>query len=106
MTLNILRYSEAMQQEQMGRASIFSILSLVREQRRLAGRKTVIYFSEGMVVPPNQVDFFHSSWRTPRHRAPMTGNSGVLRSKSPGRGLPCRPATATSPCRLPAAPAL
>lgn len=56
--LNILRYSESMQNEQQGRASIFSLLSLVREQRTLAGRKTLIYFSEGFVVPPNQVDFF------------------------------------------------
>lgn len=59
--LNILRYSEAMQNEQQGRASIFSLLSLVREQRALAGRKTVIYFSEGLVVPPNQVDFFRTT---------------------------------------------
>ncbi|MBI1941921.1 MAG: VWA domain-containing protein [Acidobacteria bacterium] len=61
LVLNILRYSEAMQLEQQGRASIFSLLSLVREQRRLAGRKTVIYFSEGLVVPPNQVDFFRNT---------------------------------------------
>jgi VWFA-related protein len=61
LTLNILRYSEAMQGEQQGRASIFSLLALVREQRALAGRKTLIYFAEGLVVPPNQVDFFHNA---------------------------------------------
>lgn len=61
MTLNILRYSESLQREQQGISSLYSLLSLIREQRRLSGRKTVIYFSEGLHVPPNLVDVLRTT---------------------------------------------
>ncbi len=34
------------------RLSIFGLLGIVREQYRLPGRKTVMYFCEGLIVPP------------------------------------------------------
>jgi VWFA-related protein len=39
---------------QMGNMSIDALLQLIRVQAQLPGRKTVIYFSEGLVVPPEQ----------------------------------------------------
>ena len=61
LTLNILRFAEEMQGLQQGRSSLFSLLSLVNEQRLLAGRKTVIYFSEGLHVPPSLVEHFRGT---------------------------------------------
>jgi VWFA-related protein len=53
MQLTMLRYSETMTREQQGRSTIFSLMSLAKEQRLLPGRKTMIYFSEGIQVPSN-----------------------------------------------------
>lgn len=61
MTLDILQYSEAMSRDQQSRSSIFSLLALVKEQQRLPGRKTVIYFSEGLHVPPGMVQFLRAT---------------------------------------------
>jgi len=60
MTLNILQFAQSAERSQQGRASIFSLLSIVKEQMRLPGRKTVLYFSEGLQVPFNLADQFHS----------------------------------------------
>jgi VWFA-related protein len=60
-TLNTLRFSALLQREQQGQSSLYALLSLIKGQRRLAGRKTVIYFSEGLQVPPNRVELFRST---------------------------------------------
>ncbi len=60
-TLNILQYSEALAREQQGRSSIFSLLSLVTQQRGLPGRKTVVYFSEGLHVPSSLEEHFRAA---------------------------------------------
>lgn len=60
MQVNMLQYSEEMQREQQGQTSLFSLLSLVREQARWAGRKTLIYFSEGLHVPPMRTTLFRT----------------------------------------------
>lgn len=60
-TLNMLRFSESLSRTQQGRSSIFSLLSLVKEQRGLPGRKTLLYFSEGLQVPTNLEEFFKSA---------------------------------------------
>src|SRR5262245_47595508 len=52
-TTNILRQTDDAQREQQGSSSVFSLLSLIRGQQRLAGRKTVLYFSEGFQLTPN-----------------------------------------------------
>jgi VWFA-related protein len=57
-TINTLRTADESQRQQQGDASIFSLLSFVREQRRLAGRKTVLYFSEGLQLTPALTDVF------------------------------------------------
>jgi VWFA-related protein len=42
------------------RLSIYGLLALVREQYRLPGRKTVMYFCEGLFVPPFLDEAFRS----------------------------------------------
>jgi len=49
-----------MERTQQGRSSIFSLLSVVQEQMKLPGRKTVLYFSEGIQIPSNLNEQFHS----------------------------------------------
>ena len=59
-TLNMLDYAQNMERTQQGRSSIFSLLSVVQEQIKLPGRKTVLFFSEGLQVPSNLNEQFHS----------------------------------------------
>ncbi len=51
MQLNMLDFAQSASREQQGRAQIFSLMALVKEQTRLPGRKTLMYFSEGLAVP-------------------------------------------------------
>ena len=61
LTINTLRTTDEAQRQQQGAASLFSLLAMVREQRRLAGRKTVLYFSEGLKMTPNLTDVFRTT---------------------------------------------
>jgi VWFA-related protein len=63
-TLNILRLADDSARQQQGVSSIFSLLSLIEGQKKLLGRKTVVYFSEGLHVPPNLKDAFHTAIST------------------------------------------
>src|SRR5215510_5413899 len=60
-TTNMLRRTDDAQREQQGAASVFSLLSLIRGQQRLAGRKTVLYFSEGLQLTPNLAPIFRNA---------------------------------------------
>jgi VWFA-related protein len=60
MTLNILRYEESLTRDQQARSAIFSLLSVIREQAGLPGRKTVVYFSEGLTIPEAVIEQFRS----------------------------------------------
>jgi VWFA-related protein len=60
-TIDILRLSDDAARQQQGQTSLFSLLSLVEGQKKLAGRKTVVYFSEGLQVQPNQKDAFQTA---------------------------------------------
>ncbi len=51
MAVDSLRLTQTLQREQQGNASLYSLLALSRNQQRLAGRKTILYFSEGLQVP-------------------------------------------------------
>lgn len=55
-TLNILRLADDSARQQQGQASLFSLFSLIEGQKKLLGRKTVVYLSEGLQVPPNLKD--------------------------------------------------
>lgn len=63
-TLDILRMADDAARQQQGQTSLFSLLSLIEGQRKLAGRKTVVYFSEGLQVQPNQKDAFQTAIST------------------------------------------
>ncbi|HVF28564.1 MAG TPA: VWA domain-containing protein, partial [Pyrinomonadaceae bacterium] len=60
-TLNALNFSETLQREQQGRSSLYALLALVKDQGRLQGRKTLIYFSEGLQVPANLVELMRAT---------------------------------------------
>ena len=60
-TLNMLNFEEALTRTQQSRSSLFSLMSLVKEQAVLPGRKTVVYFTRGLQVPENMVEQFKST---------------------------------------------
>jgi VWFA-related protein len=60
-TAGILRFTASIQREQQGQSSLYPLLGLVKAQGALAGRKTLIYFSEGLVVPKNLEEVFHTA---------------------------------------------
>jgi len=45
---------------QEGTRSIDALRTLIREQARLPGRKTVLLFSEGLIIPPGQTELLDS----------------------------------------------
>ncbi len=57
----ILRFTSSIQRQQQGQSSLYPLLGLVRNQNRLAGRKTLLYFSEGLVVPKNLEEVFKTA---------------------------------------------
>jgi len=61
MTVAILQFSRQLQQSQEGYGSIYGLMALMKDQGRLVGRKTLIYFAEGLTVPPNLVEQFRST---------------------------------------------
>jgi VWFA-related protein len=52
MAVDALRFTQALQREQQGHSSLYSLLALSKQQQQLAGRKTILFFSEGLQVPP------------------------------------------------------
>src|SRR6266581_1447168 len=51
--VSVFRVTETLQREQQGRSSLFALLALSRKQQILAGRKTILFFSEGLETPPS-----------------------------------------------------
>jgi VWFA-related protein/TonB family protein len=51
MLLTTIQTEQSSAMTQAGRTSIWALLDAVKEQYRLPGRKTVLYFSEGFVIP-------------------------------------------------------
>lgn len=60
MVADMLEFAETSVQEQQGRSSIFSLWGIVKEQSRLPGRKTVLFFSEGLQVPTSVLGQFRN----------------------------------------------
>lgn len=52
MAVNALRLTDQLQREQQGQSVLFAILALAKRQQVLAGRKTILFFSEGVHAPP------------------------------------------------------
>ena len=61
MVASSLRFADSIQRQQQGQSSLYPMLGLVKAQSRLAGRKTLIYFSEGLVVPKNLQEVFETT---------------------------------------------
>jgi VWFA-related protein len=51
--VNALRMTQTLQREQQGIASLYALLALAKKQQILSGRKTILFFSEGLQAPPN-----------------------------------------------------
>ena len=59
--MNMLRMAYSLQRQQQGATSLYPLLALVRGHETLAGRKTLVYLSEGLQVPPNLEAVFRST---------------------------------------------
>ena len=51
METNIIQSFEALERDQQGFATINGLLAVINPMRNLPGRKTIIFFSEGLVMP-------------------------------------------------------
>jgi VWFA-related protein len=60
MLTDMLEFAETSGREQQGRFSIFGLWAIVKEQSRLPGRKTVMFFSEGLQLPNAVMHQFQS----------------------------------------------
>ena len=58
--LGMLEYLEETQRDQQGNATAHGLLHIASALRALPGRKAVIFFSEGLVLPPNVQEAFKS----------------------------------------------
>lgn len=52
--------ADELMRQQLSTASIFALMSLINGERLLPGRKTVLYFSQGLYVPSNLTEHFHT----------------------------------------------
>jgi VWFA-related protein len=53
METNILEQFQVLERDQQGFATINSLLAVINPMQRLPGRKTLIFFSEGLALPPS-----------------------------------------------------
>ncbi len=61
MTVNMLRTADLLTRTHEGRFSLDALISLVHKQRALRGRKTIIYFCEGLRLAPALMEQFRST---------------------------------------------
>jgi VWFA-related protein len=57
---NMLRLANDLQRQQMGGSSLYPLLALMKGQQGLAGRKTLVYLTEALDVPPQLDAVFRS----------------------------------------------
>jgi VWFA-related protein len=57
---NMLRMASELQRQQMGTTSLYPLMALVKGQQTLAGRKTLVYLTERLEVPPSLDAVFRS----------------------------------------------
>jgi VWFA-related protein len=58
METNILEQFEVLERDQQGFATINALLAVINPMRNLPGRKTIIFFSEGLALPPSVQEKF------------------------------------------------
>ena len=96
---NTLDMTDRLERQLQGESSLFGLLALANQQQRLAGRKTILYFSEGLQVTSRLEQVFRSAvseanranvsiyavdargleHRQPAHRHPAAGGTGAAR---------------------------
>jgi VWFA-related protein len=59
-SLTLLEFIEEMERNQQGNATTRGLLFVASSLRPLPGRKAVIFFSEGMILPPSVVETFRA----------------------------------------------
>lgn len=55
------RMVEAADAQQRGQSTLFPLMALMKAQGALAGRKALLFFSEGLQIPPNLEDAYRSA---------------------------------------------
>ena len=55
-----MEFAQTATREQAGRSSIFSLWGIVKAQGRLPGRKSLLYFSEGLQIPASVINQFRN----------------------------------------------
>jgi VWFA-related protein len=71
MELRAVEMARNLERSQRGNASLFGLFALARQQQRLAGRKAIVYFSEGLEVP-NQLEPLYRSVVSEANRANLS----------------------------------
>jgi len=82
--VGMLRNFEALERDQQGYASTNGLMAVVSGLKNLPGRKTVVFFSEGLAIPPNVQAQFRSVIHT-ANRANVSVyamDAGGLRAES------------------------
>ena len=69
--LRAVEMAESIERSQRGNSSLFGLFALARQQQRLAGRKAIVYFSEGLQVP-NQLEPLYRSVVSEANRANLS----------------------------------
>ena len=60
MSASMTQTFDALERDQAGYASTDALLSIVNGMRSIPGRKSIVFFSEGMALPPNVFEQFRS----------------------------------------------
>ena len=71
MELRAVEMAQSLERSQRGNSSLFGLFALARQQQRLAGRKAIVYFSEGLQVP-NQLEPLYRSVVSEANRANLS----------------------------------
>ncbi len=69
--LRAVEMAENVERSQRGNSSLFGLFALARQEQRLAGRKAIVYFSEGLQVP-NQLQPLYRSVVSEANRANLS----------------------------------
>jgi VWFA-related protein len=69
--LRAVEMAESIERSQRGNSSLFGLFALARQQQRLAGRKAIVYFSQGLQVP-NQLQPLYRSVVSEANRANLS----------------------------------
>jgi VWFA-related protein len=60
-TARMERLVETADSQQRGQSTLFPLMALMKAQRTLAGRKALLFFSEGLPIPPNLEEAYRSA---------------------------------------------